>query len=161
MTKRPLALRFLDGVERIGDKLPDPVFIFVWLILALALGLRYVDWKRFSATTADGEPATLRDVRRYAAMLVGTWSAQPEEDVAIRLTLVEGGDFTWAVTTNGQTQSIEGRAGFDEAEKVLALFQQQGPPLAGKVTLDPATPGEFGFLPPGAPEEAKLVFKKS
>ena len=46
-----------------------------WLILALALGLRYVDWKRFSATTADGEPATLRDVRRYAAMLVGTWSA--------------------------------------------------------------------------------------
>lgn len=37
MTKRPLALRFLDGVERLGDKLPDPVFIFVWLIGALVL----------------------------------------------------------------------------------------------------------------------------
>lgn len=35
MTKRPLALRFLDGVERLGDRLPDPVFIFVWLIGAL------------------------------------------------------------------------------------------------------------------------------
>jgi aminobenzoyl-glutamate transport protein len=37
MTKRPLALRFLDGVERLGDKLPDPVFIFLWLIGALVL----------------------------------------------------------------------------------------------------------------------------
>ncbi|HYE47865.1 MAG TPA: AbgT family transporter [Caulobacter sp.] len=37
MTKRPLALRFLDGVERVGDKLPDPVFIFVWLILGLTI----------------------------------------------------------------------------------------------------------------------------
>lgn len=37
MTKRPLALRFLDGVERIGDRLPDPVFIFMWLILALTV----------------------------------------------------------------------------------------------------------------------------
>jgi aminobenzoyl-glutamate transport protein len=26
---------FLDWVERVGDKLPDPVFIFAWLILAL------------------------------------------------------------------------------------------------------------------------------
>lgn len=28
-------LRFLDAVERFGDRLPDPVFIFVWLIGAL------------------------------------------------------------------------------------------------------------------------------
>lgn len=44
-------------------------------VLALVVAARYVDWKSFSATTADGEPATLRDVRRYAAVLVGTWSA--------------------------------------------------------------------------------------
>ncbi len=37
MSKRPLALRFLDGVERLGDRLPDPVFIFVWLIGALVV----------------------------------------------------------------------------------------------------------------------------
>jgi len=28
MSRKPLALRFLDGVERLGDRLPDPVFIF-------------------------------------------------------------------------------------------------------------------------------------
>src|SRR3712207_1681267 len=27
---------WLDVVERVGDRLPDPVVIFVWLILALA-----------------------------------------------------------------------------------------------------------------------------
>lgn len=32
MTKRPLGLRILDAVERFGDRLPDPVFIFLWLI---------------------------------------------------------------------------------------------------------------------------------
>jgi aminobenzoyl-glutamate transport protein len=32
MTRRPLAIRILDAVERFGDRLPDPVFIFVWLI---------------------------------------------------------------------------------------------------------------------------------
>ena len=35
MTKKSAALRFLDAVERIGDRLPDPVFIFAWLVLAL------------------------------------------------------------------------------------------------------------------------------
>lgn len=36
--KRPSpALRFLDSVERFGDRLPDPVFIFIWLILALVI----------------------------------------------------------------------------------------------------------------------------
>lgn len=46
-----------------------------WLTVAMAVALRYVDWKKFSATTADGDPATLHDIRRYAALLVGTWSA--------------------------------------------------------------------------------------
>ncbi len=29
--------RFLDLVEKVGDKLPEPVFIFLWLILALVI----------------------------------------------------------------------------------------------------------------------------
>lgn len=29
--------RFLDGVERLGNALPDPVFIFVWIILLLVI----------------------------------------------------------------------------------------------------------------------------
>lgn len=37
MSKRPVALRVLDAVERLGDRLPDPVFIFLWLIVALVI----------------------------------------------------------------------------------------------------------------------------
>ena len=37
MSKRPVALRVLDAVERLGDRLPDPVFIFLWLIGALVV----------------------------------------------------------------------------------------------------------------------------
>ena len=29
--------RFLDGVERLGNALPDPVFIFIWIIVAVAV----------------------------------------------------------------------------------------------------------------------------
>jgi len=34
---RPLPTRLLDAVERLGDRLPDPVFIFLWLIGGLVL----------------------------------------------------------------------------------------------------------------------------
>ena len=46
-----------------------------WLILGSIVTLRYLDWKAFSGTTADGALATVRDVRRYAAWLVGVWFA--------------------------------------------------------------------------------------
>ena len=35
--KKSLGLRFLDAVERFGDRLPDPVFIFLWLIGGLVI----------------------------------------------------------------------------------------------------------------------------
>jgi aminobenzoyl-glutamate transport protein len=35
MTETTRRGRFLNAVERIGDRLPDPVFIFAWLMLAL------------------------------------------------------------------------------------------------------------------------------
>lgn len=34
---KPLIYRILDVIERLGDKLPDPVFIFAWFIGALVL----------------------------------------------------------------------------------------------------------------------------
>ena len=46
-----------------------------FLILALVVALRFIDWKRFDATNAIGEPATLRDMCRYAVWIVGGWSA--------------------------------------------------------------------------------------
>jgi aminobenzoyl-glutamate transport protein len=34
---KPLLYRILDAIERLGDRLPDPVFIFAWFIGALVL----------------------------------------------------------------------------------------------------------------------------
>jgi hypothetical protein len=44
--------------------------------------------------------------------------------------------------------------------QVLTLAQQEGPPLVGKVTVDPAG-NRFAFKPPGAPKStAGLSFEK-
>jgi aminobenzoyl-glutamate transport protein len=48
MSKRPLAQRVLDGVERLGDRLPDPVFIFAWMILALIIASVGCAWAGIS-----------------------------------------------------------------------------------------------------------------
>jgi aminobenzoyl-glutamate transport protein len=37
MTTQSRAQRLLDAVERLGDRLPDPVFIFLWLIGGLVV----------------------------------------------------------------------------------------------------------------------------
>lgn len=35
--RKPLPHRILDAIERLGDRLPDPVFIFAWIIGALVI----------------------------------------------------------------------------------------------------------------------------
>ncbi len=45
----PRALKFLDWVERLGDRLPDPVFIFAWMIAALILASVACDYAGVSA----------------------------------------------------------------------------------------------------------------
>ena len=92
------------------------------------------------------------------AQMAGTWKAQPAQGVSITLKLQEGGDYAWEVDSNGQKQSISGKAGFKDNE--LALFQQEGPPLVGKVTQSDAN--KFTFAPTGAGEKAPgLAFTKA
>ena len=55
---------------------------------------------------------------------------------SITLTLEPDGKFAWDVDSKGQKQSLTGNAGFKDNE--LALFQQEGPPLIGKVTQSDA-----------------------
>jgi hypothetical protein len=89
---------------------------------------------------------------------VGTWTARPNKDVVITLTLGPDGAFTWEVGTKGQKQSLTGQSGFKDNQ--LALAQTDGPPLVGKVTQD--APDKFLFAPPGAGEKAAgLIFMKS
>jgi len=37
LSRKPLIYRALDAIERVGDRLPDPVFIFAWIIGALVV----------------------------------------------------------------------------------------------------------------------------
>ena len=89
--------------------------------------------------------------------MAGTWKAQPAPDVTITLTLQPDGQFAWDVDTKGQKQSLTGNAGFKDNE--LALFQQEGPPLIGKVTQSDAN--TFVFAPKGSGDKAPgLTFTK-
>ncbi|WP_422931738.1 tetratricopeptide repeat protein [Singulisphaera sp. PoT] len=98
---------------------------------------------------ADGEPAPPAPPPPPAA-LTGEWKAKPSDDVAIDLTLSKDGAFTWVVDKKGQKQTIEGTAGFKDGN--LALLQENGPPLVGKVTQSDAN--SFEFRPPNAPDNA-------
>ena len=67
------------------------------------------------------------------------------------LTLGADGAFTWAVDEKGKTQTLQGQAGFQDG--VLALNQEQGPPLVGKITRE--GDNTFNFKPAGAPDSVK------
>ena len=106
-----------------------------------------------TAASGDSQPAPPAP----PAHLVGTWTATPDPKVKITLVLKEGGEFSWAVTQDGRTQTIQGQAGFQD--DVLILAQQEGPPLAGKITFDNAKK-DFQFKPPGAPDDTSgLTFE--
>jgi hypothetical protein len=90
--------------------------------------------------------------------LQGHWTAKPNEKISIALALNPDGTFAWTVTQVGKSQSIQGRAGYQD--QILTLAQEQGPPLVGKVTAD-AAGNRFTFKPPGTPESvAGLSFEK-
>jgi tetratricopeptide (TPR) repeat protein len=92
------------------------------------------------------------------ANLIGTWTAKPNQDVAITLTLQQDGQFAWEVDNKGQKQTLSGQSGYKDNE--LALLQADGPPLIGKVTQN--APNTFVFAPPGAADKAAgLTFTKS
>jgi tetratricopeptide (TPR) repeat protein len=112
------------------------------------------------ATTASGAtaPADQQAPPPPPTELAGLWKAQPGPGVTVTLKLAADGAFSWSVEEKGRTQSIEGLAGFQDG--VLALNQEDGPPLVGKITRqgDKA----FFFKPPGAPDSVKgLEFNRS
>ncbi len=84
------------------------------------------------------------------ASLVGVWKAQASPDVSIALTLEADGNFAWEVDTKGKKEALNGVAGFKD--NTLALLQQDGPPLVGKVTQDGTN--KFVFAPDGAGNKA-------
>jgi hypothetical protein len=115
-----------------------------------------------SQAATEGESRTPENVPPPPAPpqnLQGHWTAKPNEKISIALALNQDGTFAWTVTQVGKSQSIQGRAGYQD--QILTLAQEQGPPLVGKVTADPAG-NRFTFKPPGTPESvAGLSFEKA
>src|SRR5271157_4121202 len=91
------------------------------------------------------------------ASLVGTWKAQPSADLSIALTLQADGQFAWEVDSKGQKQTLTGQAGYKD--NTLALLQENGPPLVGKLTEEGGT--KFVFTPSGGQKAPGLTFTKS
>lgn len=56
--KRSLFTHFLDGIERAGNRLPDPVFIFIWLCALILLA----SWVAAAAGLSAVNPATGKTV---------------------------------------------------------------------------------------------------
>lgn len=57
--RRPLGMRLLDGIERGGNRLPDPVVLFLWLCLAVMLASALAAAAGLAAINpATGQPVT-------------------------------------------------------------------------------------------------------
>jgi hypothetical protein len=92
-----------------------------------------------------------------AGNLVGTWKASPNASTTITLTYNADSTFTWDLAANGKSKPIKGKA--ESEDGVLALNQENGPPLAGKVTWD--GPDKFNFrLVGNGPEDPGLSFAR-
>jgi tetratricopeptide (TPR) repeat protein len=113
-------------------------------------------------TMAVSEPPTAENVPPPPAPpqnLQGQWSAKPHEKLSITLALKPDGTFAWTVTQDGTSQTLQGRAGYQD--QILTLAQKQGPPLVGKVALDPSG-NRLSFKPPGTPKSVVgLLFEKA
>jgi tetratricopeptide (TPR) repeat protein len=160
-----LSIRF---AEALGAKAPEPPKLPAQLAQAGESGaakprdLAQAGAGNDPTPRPEGESAATENVPLPPAPpqnLQGQWSAKPNDKMSISLVLKQDGTFAWTVTQNGKSQTLQGQAGYQE--QVLTLAQEQGPPLVGKVTVDPAG-NRFTFKPPGTPKAvAGLSFERA
>ena len=63
-TDRPFTERMLDGVERLGNKVPHPVLMFLYLI-GIIIVSQVMDWANVSVTEEIAEPVPVEVVQDY------------------------------------------------------------------------------------------------
>jgi tetratricopeptide (TPR) repeat protein len=66
------------------------------------------------------------------ATITGTWTAKPNADTAISLTIQPGGEFRWDLNLKGQAKQFAGTSTF--ANGILTLVPENIPPIVGKVS---------------------------
>jgi tetratricopeptide (TPR) repeat protein len=83
--------------------------------------------------------------------LSGTFTAKPDADTTISLTIQPEGHFVWKVTQKGQSRQFEGESTFGNG--ILTLAQKAGGAMVGKVTKQDDNHFTFQVMgaPPGDP----------
>jgi hypothetical protein len=102
-------------------------------------------------------PLTSPAVPGREGRLEGTWTAQPDKDTTISVTIPDPGHFTWTVTQQGQPRQLQGRLTYGNG--ILTLAQDQGPAIVGNITW--TDENHFTFKVPGAgSSDPGLTFTK-
>lgn len=105
---------------------------------------------------APGEPPP-NQTPPEGATISGSWSAKPNDDTAITLSIQPDGAFVWKVTQKGQTRQFAGHSTFGSG--ILTLVQDDGPPLVGRVGWKDPKQMTFKVVG-GGPEDPGLTFSK-
>lgn len=91
------------------------------------------------------------------ATIRGDWSAKPNPDTAVTLTIEDGGAFHWQVVQKGQTRQFSGHSNFGGG--VLTLVPDKGLPIVGRVSWSDPTRMTFRVIGDSA-EAPGLSFSK-
>jgi hypothetical protein len=92
------------------------------------------------------------------ASINGTWTAEPNPDTRVALTIRPDGKFTWQLNQKGQTREFTGTSSFGSG--VLTLVPDKTPPIVGRVSW--TDPNHITFRVLGdRPDAPGLTFTKS
>ena len=90
--------------------------------------------------------------------LAGDWSASPNADTSIALSIKNDNSFSWKVTQKSQPHTLSGTLAL--GNDVLTLAPSTGDPLVGRVTMPDANTLTFKAMG-GPPNDPGLTFKKA
>lgn len=81
--------RMLDGIERLGNKMPDPAILFLWLCLGVILLSQALQWLDVKATYQVVAPPPVAAEQTYYGgssepSYVGPYEPEPAEDYKVR-----------------------------------------------------------------------------
>ena len=109
------------------------------------------------APTSNANTAPINTTVPEGATITGTWTAKPNADTAVSLTIQPGGEFQWNLNLKGQAKQFTGTSTF--ANGILTLVPEHIPPIVGKVSW--ADPGHITFRAVGENAQAPgLSFSK-
>ena len=118
-----------------------------------------------SAPSGSGEPIAKSDDSAppradpdLEGKLPGVWTAAPDKETSISLSIMNDGGFTWKVARQGRSHQLRGQT--SHAGGVLTLVQAEGPPMVGRLIWRDKDDFVFQALG-GGPSDPGLSFQRS